>query len=193
MNPTGHWPYQRSARLVVVSGCSGGGKSALLATMARRGYATMPEPGREVVRQQLASGGDGLPWRNLERFAALCVARAAHAYDTAPGDGWVLFDRSIVDAISALAQRGLAVPPPLRRALQQHRYAATVFMTPPWPELFATDAERRHSFADAVAEYGWLLRSYPAHGYTPVEVPRLAIEERADFLERSLADTLSRG
>jgi predicted ATPase len=192
MDQTDGRPHERGARLVVVSGCSGGGKSTLLATMASRGYATMAEPGREVVREQLASGGDGLPWRNLERFVALCVARAAHFHDAAPGDGWVLFDRSIVDAVSALAQRGLAIPPPLRRALQHYRYAATVFMIPPWPELFATDTERRHSFADAVAEYRWLLRSYPANGYAVIEIPKLGIAQRADFLEHSLAAMVSR-
>jgi predicted ATPase len=36
-------------RFVVISGCSGGGKSTLLAELARRGYRTVEEPGRRIV------------------------------------------------------------------------------------------------------------------------------------------------
>jgi predicted ATPase len=45
----------------VISGCSGGGKSSLLAELARRGFATIEEPGRRVVREELASDGEAVP------------------------------------------------------------------------------------------------------------------------------------
>jgi ribosomal protein S18 acetylase RimI-like enzyme len=64
-------------------------------------------------------------------------------------------------------------------------------MTPPWQELFQTDQERRHGFADAVAEYEGLLQSYPANGYQVELVPRLTLEERADFLEGRLGRGVS--
>src|SRR5690349_20035932 len=40
-------------RLVIISGCSGGGKSTLLADLARRGHAVREEAGRQVVKEQL--------------------------------------------------------------------------------------------------------------------------------------------
>lgn len=46
---------------VVLSGCSGGGKSTLLAELARRGHAVRPEAGRLVVEAELAAGGGALP------------------------------------------------------------------------------------------------------------------------------------
>lgn len=177
-----------TSSLVVLSGCSGGGKSTLLAEMARRGYPTCPEPGRQIVKEQLSIGGDALPWGDVPRFVELCVSRALDFYDTAPrARKCVLFDRSLVDAVAALRRLGLPVPEPLRTALQRYRYADVVFMTPPWPELFAADPERRHAFADAVAEYEDLLKSYPAAGYQIELIPRLGVAERADFLERRLA------
>ena len=45
---------------VVISGCSGGGKSTLLAELGARGYAVFEEPGRAIVKEQLVSGGDAL-------------------------------------------------------------------------------------------------------------------------------------
>ena len=174
-------------RLVVVSGCSGGGKSALLAEMARRGYQVWPEPGRQIVKEQTFIGGDGLPWANARKFVELCVARATYFYNAARPSEAALFDRSIVDAISYLARQGLPTPPDLRNALRRYRYASVVFLTPPWEALFRNDPERRHTFADAVAEYEGLLQSYPANGYEVEVIPKVGIQERADFLEERLA------
>jgi AAA domain len=39
-------------RFVVISGCSGGGKSTLLIELGRRGYATVEEPGRRIVKEE---------------------------------------------------------------------------------------------------------------------------------------------
>jgi predicted ATPase len=47
-------------RFVVISGCSGGGKSTLIAEFGRRGYAIVEEPGRRIVKEELANGGSAL-------------------------------------------------------------------------------------------------------------------------------------
>ena len=39
-------------RFIILSGCSGGGKSTLLAELARRGFATVEEPGRRIVIEE---------------------------------------------------------------------------------------------------------------------------------------------
>ena len=70
------------------------------------------------------------------------------------------------------------------------QFGRRVFLVPPWPELYAGDAERRHGFAAAVAEYEALMRSYPEHGYEVVVVPRASVRARADFLEAALAEAV---
>jgi predicted ATPase len=180
--------WSGSPRLVVVSGCSGGGKSALLAEMAARGHGVFPEPGRQVVKEEMLIGGDALPWRDAARFAERCLARAAYFFNVAdPIERPVLFDRSIVDAVAALQRMG-GVPPHCAAAARVYRYAPRVFMVPPWRELFAADAERRHGYEAAVAEYDALMLDYPAHGYATVVVPKAGVAERADFLEAALAE-----
>ena len=42
---------------VVISGCSGGGKSTLLTELGRRGYMTVEEPGRRIVKEELLGNG----------------------------------------------------------------------------------------------------------------------------------------
>jgi predicted ATPase len=39
-------------RFVILSGCSGGGKSTLLAEFGRRGHSIVEEPGRRIVKQE---------------------------------------------------------------------------------------------------------------------------------------------
>jgi predicted ATPase len=56
---------------VTISGCSSGGKSTLLAELRRRGFATMDEPGRRVVAEELKRGGRALPWADAVAFARL--------------------------------------------------------------------------------------------------------------------------
>ena len=65
-----------SDRFIVLSGCSGGGKSTLLEELLRRGHAVVEEPGRRIVQQELAAGGSALPWLDLEAFARRAVALA---------------------------------------------------------------------------------------------------------------------
>jgi predicted ATPase len=183
----GNPPLNGSERLVVVSGCSGGGKSALLAEMARRGYQVMPEPGRQIVKEQTYVDGDGLPWENMPKFTELCVSRAMYFYNMArSSERCVLFDRSIVDAVASLGRLGLPTPSYLCKALKRYRYAPTVFLAPPWEALFKSDRERRHAFVTAVAEYEDLLRAYPANGYAIELIPKAPVGERADFLEQRL-------
>jgi predicted ATPase len=170
---------------IVISGCSGAGKSTLLAEMARRGHACMDEPGRAIVREEVARGGTALPWIDMAAFARRCLDRAVAQFDAADGPGPVFFDRSIIDAVTALARLGpLAVED---AALARSRRYDRVILAPPWRELFAGDAERRHDFAEAVAEYDALCAAYPAWGYGVSDLPRLPVAQRVDFLEGALA------
>jgi predicted ATPase len=174
-------------RFHVISGCSGGGKSMLVAELARRGYATFPEPGREIVREELAAGGTGLPWQDLGRFLILTLDRALAfraAAEAQPGP--VFFDRASLDALAAMRRAGIPVPQALAGRAARLAYAPRVFLAPPWPALFAPDAERRHTLAAAVAEYQDLERAWPAAGYAPILLPRVSTAARADLVEAAV-------
>ena len=76
-------------RFVVISGCSSGGKSTLLAALKTRGYAVVEEPGRRIVREELAAGGSALPWVDHIAFARRAFATALADRAGAPRGGWV--------------------------------------------------------------------------------------------------------
>ncbi|AHK02241.1 ATPase [Agrobacterium tumefaciens] len=64
---------------IILSGCSGGGKSTLLAELAHRGFATVEEPGRRIVIEETRNNGTALPWIDLEAFARRAIAMAGPA------------------------------------------------------------------------------------------------------------------
>lgn len=167
-------------RFVVLSGCSGGGKSTLLAELGRRGYLTVDEPGRRIVKAEQQSGGLALPWTDVAAFArrAIEVSIADREAAAAAAPGWVFFDRGLVDAAAAL-EHATGEPAPDKIGWS-YRYHGTVFFVPPWPEIYAGDSERRHGFAEAIAEHQRLERVYPALGYHVVVLPKAPVGERAD-------------
>jgi predicted ATPase len=168
-------------RFVVISGCSSGGKSTLLDELKRRGLAVVEEPGRRIVRAELTGDGAALPWVDAAAFAQRAVAMALTDRDEAERlDGWVFFDRGLVDAAAALEHAtGEAV---LERLGRAHRYHRQVFLTPPWPEIYVNDPERPHGFEAARAEYGRLLEAYAALGYAVSILPKIDVAARADVL-----------
>lgn len=193
---------QASHQHVILSGCSGGGKSTLLTALAQRGFRTVEEPGRRIVAEEVRHGGKALPWVDLEAFArrAMHVAEQDRAalrahideahttWDHADGDqaDWVFFDRGLIDAAVALET---ATGIPAATSLNSSpRFQTQVFLTPPWPEIYRADAERQHSLTEAREEYHRLLKAYCALGYTPVILPKTDVETRANFVLEQLSD-----
>jgi predicted ATPase len=60
--------------------------------------------------------------------------------------------------------------------------------TPPWPEIYVTDSERRHGLNAGVAEYRRLLDVYPSLSYEVTILPKVSVHERADFVLHILAE-----
>jgi predicted ATPase len=172
-------------RFVVISGCSGAGKSTLITELGKRGYAVVEEPGRRIVKEELARGGSALPWVDGVAFARRAIAIALDDRAAADSlDGWVFFDRGLIDAAAALEH--MTGKPVLTALGQANRYHRRVFLAPPWPEIYQTDPERRHGFSTALAEYSRLIGTYPTLGYEILILPKVGVSERADFILNTL-------
>ncbi|QNA86523.1 AAA family ATPase [Sphingomonas sp. So64.6b] len=178
-------PDLNSNRFVIISGCSGGGKSTLLAELARRGHAIVEEPGRRIVAQELSGDGAALPWVDGVAFAHRAIELALadrSAAETRPG--LTFFDRSAIDAASALEY--LTGERLVTRLGGLPHYHKTVFLVPPWPEIYINDRERRHDYEDAMAEYQRLCWSYPLAGYDVSILDRTNVSERAGHILKIL-------
>lgn len=61
----------------------------------------------------------------------------------------------------------------------------TVFIAPPWPEIYRQDDERRQDIDIARQTYESMAQTYVALGYDLVEIPRASIEDPMPFLARA--------
>ena len=162
----------------LITGGPGVGKTALLAELRRRGERVVEETHRRVIREQVASGGTALPWIDHDAY----LARAARE-DIAIFDGMedvrerVFFDRGILDSMID----GRA-PDWMEAAARTHRYSRTVFVPPPWREIYTQDDERKQSFEDCLATHEAILRRLRALSYEAVTVPEGSPAERAEFV-----------
>ena len=115
---------------ILITGCSGGGKSTLLDELERRGHTVVREPGRRLIAAGIT------PWGDLRGFltAAADMARADlgwHAEATRP----VFYDRGLIDALAGLERDE---GPLVVEVLGAYRpYGGGVFLAPPWPEIYA--------------------------------------------------------
>lgn len=175
-------------RFVVISGCSSGGKSTLLSELRRRGYAVVEEPGRRIIADELKNSGRALPWVNPAAFAERALEMSLRDREKAGKmSGLVFFDRGLIDAAAALEHA--TGKPTLKAYAGIERYNRRLFVTPPWPEIFTNDPERRHSLKDAIAEYERLLTAFASLSYDVEILPKIGVAERADIILKSLNST----
>jgi predicted ATPase len=171
----------------ILTGASGGGKSTIIDALTAQGMHCIEESGRRIVKEQVASGGDATPWQDMQKFCDLIVARNIEAFKAVTEAVQpVFFDRGIPECLNYAEK----VPEHYQAAVDTYRYNTKVFVTPPWKEIYRTDAERRHSFEDGLKEYETLAETYNTAGYHIVEVPRLPVEDRVAFI---LAEISSKG
>ncbi len=170
-------------RLFVITGGPGSGKSTLAEALAARGLHTMPEAGRAIIQDQVAIGGQALPWSDRRAFAELMLSWEMRSHREALRlSGPVIFDRGVPDVLGYLRLSNLAIPSHVERATQMFRYHPRVFMAPPWKEIFGRDAERKQSFGEAQATNEAMVETYSGLGYELVQLPFEPVEERVRFV-----------
>ena len=169
---------------VVISGCSGAGKSTVISELSKQGYSVIPEVGREIVKEQLTRKEPITPWKNPQDFCELLIDRSILAYKEAIKlseikNKFIFFDRSFLEAVSYFQTLNISK---YDHIVPELRFFKTVFMVPPWKEIFCTDDERKHSFYEAVNEYERLLEFYTKSEYSILQIPKMSVAERAQFI-----------
>ena len=175
----------QQAQNIVITGGPGMGKSSIISHMTSLGYHCIPEVGRMIIIEQMRTQGSKLPWVDPLGFAMEMLQQATIDYKNATSrqtGGFTFYDRGIPDIMGYLLLCGIALPPQLEEACRNLPYFKKVFITPPWKEIYVNDTERKQSFAEAEATYESMYTVYDSLGYTLIEIPKLSIAQRADFI-----------
>lgn len=169
----------------VITGGPGVGKTTLLNELSSRGFKTVPEDARRIIKEQIQVGGDGLPWENKALYAQLMFDASLATYKRVAREMTshiVFFDRGILDAICYMDMENIPVSEELNKRTKGNPYAQKVFILPPWEEIYELDNERKQTWEEAVYTFDKMKHTYLHYGYEVVEVPKDTIENRGRFI-----------
>lgn len=166
----------------VLTGGPGAGKTTLIEALRSRGLACVPEAGRRIIQTQRQVGGRALPWVDPSHFAELELGIGLASFCEADASHTTIFDRGFLDPMGFLRVCGLEVPAHFHEAARSFRYNSTVFIAPPWEDIYARDTERKQSFDLARATHDAMVRVYGEAGYRLVPLPLASVEERVAFV-----------
>lgn len=178
-----------SNNFFVITGGPGAGKTTLLNALFSLGYKTVAETAREIIRREMETCGEGLPWKNRELYTRLMLEGSVKGYLDAyrSNNGCVtFFDRGIPDTFCYAGMVGTGIPGETESGALQYRYNRNVFILPPWKEIYETDNERKQDWDEAVITYEKMKETYEKYGYTVIEVPLGNVEARASFVAGSI-------
>lgn len=111
------------------------------------------------------------------------VARNVQAYDAAqilplP----VFFDRGVPECLGHMRFLGLDVDRSHVAQSVTRRYADTVFVAEPWPEIYVRDRWRQAPFERAERSFMPTVAPYVEAGYATCMLPKVSVEERVAFV-----------
>lgn len=130
---------------------------------------------------------DALPWKNKERFAQLMLDRSIDSYLAHANTAKVIFvDRGIPDTLCYAGIIGMQDTAEIESTCNEYRYNRRVFIAPPWPEIYTVDTERKQTWEEAVDVYRRIVPVYERCGYEVVELPKVGVAQRADFMIQQL-------
>src|SRR5690606_12657530 len=65
-----------------------------------------------------------------------------------------------------------------------------IFILPPWEDIYVTDAERKQTWQEALETFESMKNDYEKYGYEVIEVRRLTLAERVQFIEKNISKRL---
>ncbi|MFD2132487.1 AAA family ATPase [Pseudogracilibacillus auburnensis] len=174
---------------IIITGGPGSGKTTLLDELGKNNHEYVPEVAREIIKAQISSNGDALPWGNVTKYRDLMLDKSIESYLSAltnPSSQPLFFDRGIPDTLTYTHLINIPLSEKLESAVKSYRYNKKVFILPPWKDIYKTDGERKQDFEEAVATYKIMFRTYEQLDYELIEVPKIGIKHRASFILKNV-------
>lgn len=170
-------------QLVVITGGPGTGKTTIVEALIEQGYSCFPEISRQITLEAKQQGIEQLFLEKPLLFSELLLKGRKKQYQSACADqsDLVFLDRGLPDILAYMHYIGDSYPAFFDKACKDHQYQ-TVFLLPPWEEIYQSDEARYENYEQAKLIYIHLKETYEKYGYNLIEIPTGTIEERVLFL-----------
>lgn len=169
----------------IITGGPGVGKTTLINELRQAGFVTVEEEARHIIKQQVAIGGNGLPWKDKALYARLMLEASVKTFEKISSDRLtepVFFDRGVLDAVCYMHMENMPVSKEIREAVSRCSYNRDVFILPPWKAIYQTDDERKQSWTEALFTFDKMKETYLLYGYNVIEVPQVSVSARQQFI-----------
>jgi predicted ATPase len=177
------------SKKVIISGGPGFGKTSIIEELEKRNFKCMHEVSRSIIKEQIAIKGDILPWKNLATFSRLLFERRVNQFIQTEQDPLVFFDRGIPDILAYMAFDNIEIPSKYMLTIEECNYNNTVFIVPPWQEIFKNDSERKEDYHTAVKLNDIIVQTYNDLGYETFILPKVSVSERADLILKKVIES----
>jgi predicted ATPase len=173
---------------IVITGGPGTGKSTVINVLENRQFDCMHEISREVTLMARKNGIEQLFLKDPLLFSKLLLESRVQQFLKAEklSSDMVFFDRGIPDVHAYMNYLGVNYPDVYLKKSKKYIYHDTIFLMPPWKEIYITDNERYESFEQSLAIHNHLNLAYKDLNYNIVEVPFGSADERADFILKTI-------
>lgn len=171
------------AKVIVISGGPGSGKTTIISQLKKRGYTCYDEVSRDIIIEAKKKGIDQLFLTDPEEFSRLVLEGREKQFTDAQNsdEEWIFIDRGIPDVVAYMNFKNEASPEAFINSSKTNRYDF-VFVLPPWRKIYKQDNERYETFEDAIGIYKKLKKTYETFGYEAIEVPKGNLMDRANYI-----------
>ena len=166
----------------IITGAPGTGKTTIILELEKRGYNNIKEISREIIKEQINSNGDIVPWINLKLFSEKVLLLREEQFKNTNKKNIYFFDRGIIDTIAYMKIGGLDIENKYIEICNKYKYNINVFYTPIWEDIYQQDNERKESIELAREIEKSLITTYKCFGYLLTPIPKLEVEKRVDFI-----------
>ena len=160
---------------IVITGGPGTGKTTLINELEKRDFECTPEISRQGI--------DHLFIKDPLLFSKLLLEGREQQYLDANHNNAdiIFFDRGIPDVHAYMNHFNTEYSDIYIKKSKKYKYDS-IFLLPPWEEIYITDNERYESYELSVSIYNHLKIAYTEHDYKIIEVPFGKVNNRVDFI-----------
>ena len=169
-------------QIILLIGGPSSGKTTLINHLEAKGFICYPEISREVTLKAREQGIDHLFLENPLLFSELLLEGRINQFIQATTETATVFiDRGIPDVVAYMDFIGDTYSEKFNEACFKYKYDK-VFLLPPWEEIYTSDAVRYESYEEAMQIHDFLVAAYHHYGYDLIEVPKVSVENRYQFI-----------
>ncbi|SFW25734.1 AAA family ATPase [Cellulophaga fucicola] len=172
---------------IVITGGPSTGKTTVINKIDALGYTCLHEISRDVTLAAREEGITQLFITNPLLFSDKLLAGRLDQFNTANTieEEVVFLDRGVPDVVAYLNGTDITYGENYKETCNTAKYDV-VFIFPPWEEIHSNDNERYEDFEEAKRIHQLLDQTYRDYGYTPIIVPTGTVEERTNFILKTL-------